>query len=177
MGGSYYIEWLTDELEREALRLLDEVDALGGAVACIETGWMQQHIQDEAYRTERAIAVGDKVIVGVNRYTETEEADPPLLFRPDERAMAGQAARLARHRAARDPAAVVATVAAVKDAAASDQALMPRILEAVRAEATLGEICGSLRACSATISRRPRSDHACSQPSDAGSRTTREPSS
>ena len=82
MGGSYYIEWLTDELEREALRLLDEVDALGGAVACIETGWMQQHIQDEAYRTERAIAVGDKVIVGVNRYTETEEADPPLLSSP-----------------------------------------------------------------------------------------------
>ncbi len=145
MGGSYYIEWLTDELEREALRLLDEVDSLGGAVACIETGWMQQHIQDEAYRTERAIAVGDKVIVGVNRYTETEEADPPLLFRPDERAMAEQAGRLAGHRARRDAAAVAAAVAAVKQAATSDQTLMPRILDAVRAEATLGEICGALR--------------------------------
>ena len=78
------------------LRLLDEIDERGGAVACIESGWMQQLIQDEAYRTERAIAVGDKVIVGVNRYTETEEAGAPLLFRPDERAMAEQAHRLAR---------------------------------------------------------------------------------
>ena len=145
MGGSYYVEWLTDELEREALRLLDEVDSLGGAVACIESGWMQQHIQDEAYRTERAIAAGEKVIVGVNRYTETEEGGAPLLFRPDERAMAEQAARLARHRAQRHPAAVEAALGAVKRAATSDDALMPRILDAVRAEATLGEICGTLR--------------------------------
>src|SRR6202049_354152 len=94
LGGSYYVEWLTDELEREALRLLDEIDGLGGAVACIETGWMQQHIQDEAYRTERAIAAGDKVIGGVNRYTETEEGGAALLFRPDERVMAEQAERL-----------------------------------------------------------------------------------
>ena len=145
LGGSYYIEWLTDELEREALQLLDEVDSLGGAVACIETGWMQQHIQDEAYRTERAIAVGDKVIVGVNRYTETEEGGAPLLFRPDERAMAAQAERLARHRAGRDGAAVQRAIAAVKQAAASNESLMPRVLDAVRAEATLGEICGALR--------------------------------
>jgi len=82
LGGSYYVEWLTDELEREARRLLDEIDERGGAVACIETGWMQQLIQDEAYRTERAIAVGDKVIVGVNRYTETEERASPAALPP-----------------------------------------------------------------------------------------------
>ena len=105
-----------------------------------------QLIQDEAYRTERAIAVGDKVIVGVNRYTETEEGGAPLLFRPDERVMAEQAERLATHRAERDLAAVDTAIAAVKRAATSDETLMPRILDAVRVEATLGEICGALRA-------------------------------
>jgi methylmalonyl-CoA mutase N-terminal domain/subunit len=145
LGGSYFVEWLTDELEREATRLLDEIDELGGAVACIEAGWMQQRIQDEAYRTERAVAAGDKVIVGVNRYTETEEAEPPLLFRPDVRAMAEQAERLAGYRARRDAGAVESALVAVRNAAASDETLMPRILDAVRAEATLGDICGALR--------------------------------
>jgi methylmalonyl-CoA mutase N-terminal domain/subunit len=145
LGGSYFVEWLTDELERDATRLLDEIDELGGAVACIEAGWMQQRIQDEAYRTERAVAAGDKVIVGVNRYTETEEGEAPLLFRPDVRAMAEQAERLARYRARRDPGAVESSLVAVRNAASSDETLMPRILDAVRAEATLGEICGALR--------------------------------
>ena len=111
-------------------------------------GWMQQHIQDEAYRTERAIAVGDKVIVGVNRYTETEEGGAPLLFRPDERVMAEQAARLAGHRARarRRQRSRHALAARQQTPRTSDGSLMPRILEAVRAEATLGEICGALRA-------------------------------
>ncbi len=145
LGGSYYVEWLTDELERQAQALLDEVERLGGAVACIESGWMQQLIQDEAYRTERAIASGVKVIVGVNRYTETGEAGAPLLFRPDERAMAEQAARLTGHRSRRDGASAERALAELKQAAASDEDLMTRILDAVRAEATLGEICGTLR--------------------------------
>ena len=145
LGGSYFVEWLTDELERDATRLLDEIDELGGAVACIEAGWMQQRIQDEAYRSERAVASGDKVIVGVNRYTETEEGEPPLLFRPDVRAMAEQAERLASYRTLRDPGPVESSLVAVRNAASSDGTLMPRILDAVRAEATLGEICGALR--------------------------------
>jgi methylmalonyl-CoA mutase N-terminal domain/subunit len=145
MAGSYYVEWLTDELEHRAQALLDEVDARGGAVACIESGWMQQLIQDEAYRTEQAIAAGDKVIVGVNRHTETEEEGAPLLFRPDHRVIAEQAARLAAHRAHRDAASVDTALGAVRSAAMSSDSLMPRILDAVRAEATLGEICGELR--------------------------------
>ena len=145
MAGSYHVEWLTDELERRAQALLDEVDARGGAVACIESGWMQQLIQDEAYRTEQAIAAGDKVIVGVNRHTETEEEGAPLLFRPDHRVIAEQAARLAVHREGRDGASVDAALGAVELAATSDDSLMPRILDAVRAEATLGEICSALR--------------------------------
>jgi methylmalonyl-CoA mutase, N-terminal domain len=146
LAGSYHVEWLTDELERQAQALLDEVEARGGAVACIESGWMQQLIQDEAYRTERAIATGDKVIVGVNRYTETEEDGAPLLFRPDERVMAEQAMRLAGHHAHRDVASVQSALRGITDAANTHESLMPRILDAVRAEATLGEICGSLRA-------------------------------
>ena len=147
LGGSYYVEWLTDELEREARRLLDEIDERGGAVACIETGWMQQLIQDEAYRTERAIAVGDKVIVGVNRYTETEEGGAATAL-PPRRTRDGRAGRAARRRIAPSVTRRLSTWRSrpSSSAATSDETLMPRILDAVRAEATLGEICGALRA-------------------------------
>ena len=146
MAGSYYVEWLTDELDRRATQLYEEVERRGGAVACIEAGWMQQLIQDEAYRAEQAVAAGDKVIVGVNKYTETEEPEPPLLFRPDEAATAEQTARLAAHKRDRDAAAVDVSLQALRAAAEGDDDLMLAILDAVRAEATLGEICGTMRA-------------------------------
>jgi methylmalonyl-CoA mutase N-terminal domain/subunit len=146
LGGSYFVEALTDELQRRASALIGEIDDRGGAVACIESGWMQEQIQAEAYRAERAVVSGEKVVVGVNRHTETDEADPTPIFRPDERAMNEQLERLRGHRASRDDAAVRRTLDAL-GAAARDQAadLMPPILDAVRAYATLGEICGSLR--------------------------------
>jgi methylmalonyl-CoA mutase N-terminal domain/subunit len=146
MAGSYYVEWLTDELERRAQAILDDVERRGGAVACIESGWMQQQIQDEAYAAEQAVVSGDKVVVGVNRYTETEEAQQPIIFRPDERAMAEQLGHLQHHREARDSAAVQRSLDALRTASADDSAdLMPPILDAVRAYATLGEICGAMR--------------------------------
>jgi len=146
LGGSYFIEWLTDELERRAGEILDEVAQRGGAVRCIETGWMQEQIQDEAYRSEQAVVRGEKIVVGVNRYTETEEPRAPAIFRPDERVSALQLERLAQRRAERDGSAAAAAVARLRDAATHDAAdLMPPIFEAVRAEATLGEICGALR--------------------------------
>jgi methylmalonyl-CoA mutase N-terminal domain/subunit len=146
MAGSYYVEWLTDELERRAQEILDEVERRGGAVSCIESGWMQQQIQDEAYRAEQAVVRGEKVVVGVNRYTETEEAQQQIIFRPDERAREEQLARLRHHREQRDKAAVARALTALRAAAGDDRAdLMPPILEAVRAYATLGEICGALR--------------------------------
>ncbi|MBV8526961.1 MAG: methylmalonyl-CoA mutase [Candidatus Dormibacteraeota bacterium] len=145
MGGSYYVESLTDELLRQASELLAEVDGRGGAVACIESGYMQRLIQDEAYRVEQRIADGEKVIVGVNKYTETEEPGAPLLFRPDERVMREQLARLEEHRRSRDGVAAAASLAALRTAAGGEADLMPHILDAVRAEATLGEICGTLR--------------------------------
>ena len=145
LGGSYFVEWLTDELERRATDLLAEVDSRGGAVACIESGWMQERIQEQAYRAELAVVSGDKVVVGVNRHVETEEAQPPVIFRPDERAMAAQRDRLEEHRRTRDSAAVAPTLDALRAAASGTADLMPPILDAVRAGATLGEICGAFR--------------------------------
>jgi methylmalonyl-CoA mutase N-terminal domain/subunit len=146
LAGSYFVEALTDELERRAQRLLDEVERQGGAVRCIESGWMQQQIQDEAYATEQAIVSGKKVVVGVNKYTDTEEAGAHPIFRPDERVMRDQIARLQRHRSERDLAAVTPRLEALRAAAADGGAdLMEPIIEAVRAYATLGEICGAMR--------------------------------
>jgi methylmalonyl-CoA mutase N-terminal domain/subunit len=146
LGGSYFVEALTDELQQRATALIEEIDRRGGAVACIESGWMQEQIQSEAYRAERAVVSGEKVVVGVNRYTETDEADPTPIFRPDERAMKEQLERLRRDRASRDETAVRAGLDALLAAARDESAdLMPPILDAVRAYATLGEICGSLR--------------------------------
>jgi methylmalonyl-CoA mutase N-terminal domain/subunit len=145
LGGSYFVESLTDELERRAQALLDEVEERGGAVRCIEEGWMQQQIQDEAYRAEQAVVRGERVVVGVNRYTETEEAEATPIFRPDERVMREQLERLRGHRGNRDTAAVASALQALRTAAAGDADLMPPILDAVRAYATLGEVCGAMR--------------------------------
>ncbi len=145
LGGSYFVEWLTDELERRAGELLAQVDQRGGAVACIESGWMQEQIQEEAYRAELAVVSGEKVVVGVNRHTESEEAQPPVIFRPDERAAREQLERLRGHRERRDPAPVGGALDRLRAVAAGDGELMPAILDSVRANATLGEICGTLR--------------------------------
>ena len=145
MAGSYYVESLTDELLARATELYEEVESRGGAVACIESGFMQRLIQDEAYRVEQKVATGEKVIVGVNKYTETEEPEAPLLFRPDERAMNEQRERLAAHRRDRDATAAEQSLERLRAAAEGTADLMPAILDAVRAEATLGEICSALR--------------------------------
>jgi methylmalonyl-CoA mutase N-terminal domain/subunit len=145
LGGSYFVEWLTDELERSASALLGQVEERGGAVACIESGWMQEQIQEEAYRAELAVVSGAKVVVGVNCHTESEEAQPPVIFRIDERAAAAQQERLRAHRERRDAAAGAAALLRLRTAAEGEGELMPCILDAVRADATLGEICGTLR--------------------------------
>ena len=146
LGGSYFIEHLTDDLEQRASALLSEIDSRGGAVACIESGWMQEQIQNAAYAAEREIVSGERVIVGLNKYTETDEEQPPLLFRPNEEAITTQLERLRAHRASRDSSAVGSTLEALSAAARGKAQLMPHILDAVRAGATTGEICTCLRA-------------------------------
>ena len=149
LAGSYYVEALTDRLEAEARDLIAKVQAMGGSVKAIESGWMQQQIADSAWQKQQAVESGAQVIVGVNKYQSPGEQRPVGIFRPDPETYRIQHERLDHVRATRDPAAVQQALAALGAIAAApaDPAhnLMPPILDAVRAYATLGEICGVLR--------------------------------
>jgi methylmalonyl-CoA mutase, N-terminal domain len=150
LGGSWFVESLTDEMERRAGEVFAHLDRLGagsmldGVVAGIETGWFQGEIADAAYRFEKKVASGRRVVVGVNRYTEADEDTTPILSigpEVEER----QRRRLASVRAARDAEAVRKALGAVAaDAAQPEVNLMPSVLDAVRARATLGEVVGAL---------------------------------
>jgi len=143
-AGSYYVEHLTNEIERRAQEYLDRVEDMGGAVAGIESGYMQQEIQDAAVRQQRDVESGRRVVVGVNKFRS--DADPPKsIFRVDTGAAKEQAERVRRLRAGRDGDAVRVSLARLNEAARGDENLMPPLLEAVKAYATLGEICGELR--------------------------------
>jgi methylmalonyl-CoA mutase N-terminal domain/subunit len=152
LAGSYYVEHLTNALEEEATALLARVDALGGAAHAIEAGFLQEEIARSAYEHQLRVERGETVIVGVNRFAEDD--DVPVMRAPDYSALEReQVARLAELRARRDDAAVRRTLAALGEAAASyavasgtpRAALMPRIVDAVRARATVGEISDVLR--------------------------------
>jgi methylmalonyl-CoA mutase N-terminal domain/subunit len=147
MAGSYYVEHLTNELERLAWAELDKVEKeVGGAVKAIETGYYQAAIADESYRFEREVESGERVVVGVNKYRNEEEPHTEF-FRVDNRALEeAQVRQLRQLREGRDEAAVTAALAALREAAENERTdLMPPILDAVRAYATLGETCGVMR--------------------------------
>jgi methylmalonyl-CoA mutase N-terminal domain/subunit len=144
LGGSWYVERLTDELESEARRLIEHIDELGGAVAAIESGFYQQVIADEAYERERRIASGEDVVVGVNRYAD-EAARLPERFDVPADVASDQRERLAALRAERDQPAVDAALTRLVAVAGGEDNAMPAIVDAVDAEASLGEICGALR--------------------------------
>jgi methylmalonyl-CoA mutase, N-terminal domain len=145
VGGSWYVERLTDELEASARALIAEVDARGGAARAIEQGYFQDAIARSAYAQQRRVEAGEQVVVGVNRYSD----DRPLASvpAPDYSALAEvQRRRLAEARRARDGERVSRALAAVGAAARADTPLVPLILEAVRARASVGEISDALRA-------------------------------
>ncbi|HEY7295567.1 MAG TPA: methylmalonyl-CoA mutase family protein [Dehalococcoidia bacterium] len=144
MAGSFFVEALTNELEQRAYALMDEVASVGGAVSAIESGWMQQAIQNASYAYQQDVETGRQVVVGVNRYRADDE-EPKLIFRVDPRLAAAQAKRLAAARNERDERAAQAALANLSDAAGGTDDLMPPIMAAVKAYATLGEICGALR--------------------------------
>ncbi len=144
LGGSYYIEALTDRLAGEGRTLIDEIDRLGGAVAAVESGWVQDAIEQSAFEFHRRVQAGDDVIVGVNRY-QSGESEPIELHRIDPDAEQRQVDRTRRARAERDTAAWEAAVAAVRAAAGSDANVLPPMREALRVGATVGELCGVLR--------------------------------
>jgi len=139
LGGSPYVEALTEEVERAALALMAEVEERGGAVAALEAGFVQRRIHESALRWQRAVESGDRKIVGVNSF-QTEEA-PPRIFRPDPEARDQVLADLARVRDRRDATRVAAALDGVAAAAARSDNLLDAILPAVEAYATIGEIC------------------------------------
>ena len=143
-AGSYLIEALTDELETRARALLGRVDELGGMVSAIEKGLPQREIQNAAYAYQKAVEKGEQVVVGVNRFTLEYEEQPDLL-RVDEALGAARRQQIAAVRAARDNAAVQARLGELEAAARGTENLMPCILAAVKAEATVGEVCDALR--------------------------------
>ena len=147
LAGSYYVEQLTDEIERRALAYIEKIDALGGARKAIEAGYIQNEIQDAAYAALRAVEGGEQVVVGVNKFQhDSRDALPADLLKIDEAVQAEQIARLRAVRASRDAVKVADALARIQAAAQDPSAaLMPLFVEAVSAYATLGEICNTLR--------------------------------
>jgi len=144
LGGSYYIENLTDHIEEEVLRYIDRIDGLGGAVEAIEKGFIQKEIQASAYRYQKEVESQERVVVGVNRFTSGSE-QPIDLLKMDPETSRRQVERLKEVRMSRDQGRVAEALQDLRRAAGSSDNLMPCILEAVKAYATLGEICGVLR--------------------------------
>jgi methylmalonyl-CoA mutase N-terminal domain/subunit len=144
LAGSYYVETLTAQIEARTRALLDEIERKGGVIAAIESGWIQQQIADASYEHQRQIEAGERVIVGVNRFVEEE---PPRvdLHRHREEIAAEQAAALAALREERDARRTAGALARLREVAARDGNVMPPLVEAVKAYATIGEICGTLR--------------------------------
>lgn len=144
VGGSWAIEQRTDEIEAEARALLDAIDTAGGTLAAIEAGYIQRQIQDAAYAAQRRIDAGDDVVVGVNRFV-TDEGAPIDVLTLDPDAEARQAAAVAQVRRSRNNADAFAALQALESGAAGPDNLIPLIIAAVEARATLGEIADRLR--------------------------------
>jgi methylmalonyl-CoA mutase N-terminal domain/subunit len=144
LGGSYFIEKLTDEMEAEARCYLRRIDDLGGAVAAIEAGYMQREIAESSYRYQREVDAKQRVVVGVNRYQNDEATEIPLL-KHDAGGEARQRERLRRLRAERSGREVARTLGALEGACRAGTNVMPPLLDAVNANATLGEICDVMR--------------------------------
>ncbi|MBL0056650.1 MAG: methylmalonyl-CoA mutase [Chitinophagaceae bacterium] len=144
LAGSYFVEALTDEIEAEARKLMDKIDSMGGSVAAIEQGFMQNEIARSAYEYQRQIESGEKIIVGVNKFTSDEKNHIPLL-KIDESIQKLQTDKLKKLRETRDNTKVTAALKAIHTLAVNGGNLMPAVVEAVECLCTLGEIAGELR--------------------------------
>src|SRR5947209_7941993 len=145
LGGSYFVEALTEKMEREGMEYFQKIDAMGGMVEAIEKGFPQREIQESAYQYQKSVERGEQTIVGVNKYAmEGESAEVPTLV-INENVRERQLARLEQAKARRDNGAVANALEKLKQAARGGDNTMPATIEAVRAYATLGEICDALR--------------------------------
>jgi methylmalonyl-CoA mutase N-terminal domain/subunit len=147
LAGSYAIEALTTDIERGAVQLLDRIEQAGGTLAAIESGFIQREIQESSYRSQVAVDSGNSVVVGVNRFADAGDAAnrSAALFRIDPEGERVQVERVRAVRAKRSTSAWAAAIAAVTDAAASGANLLPVIIGAVEAFATVGEISDAVR--------------------------------
>jgi methylmalonyl-CoA mutase N-terminal domain/subunit len=145
LGGSYYVENLTDRVEEEALQIMAEIDELGGAVPCIESGWTQRRIADSAYRFQRRVERGERVVVGVNRYTETDSR-PVEIMKISPRHQVAQSRALKKLRARRNKSLVDAHLTELERVARGTENLMPALKAALADYVTIGECCRVLRA-------------------------------
>ncbi len=144
LGGSYYVEWLTNEMEERAWEYIHKIEDMGGVIEAIEKGWLQQEIANSAYKYQREVDTKKRIIVGVNEYTTEEHEEVPLL-KIDPKVEEEQIARLQKLRRERDNKKVKEILEKLRVEAEKGVNLMPTIIEAVKAYATLGEICDVLR--------------------------------
>jgi methylmalonyl-CoA mutase N-terminal domain/subunit len=144
LGGSFFVEFLTDRLEAEAERYIKAIDDLGGMVNAIEQGYVQKQVEQSAYEFGQAIENGERIIVGVNKYQEQPEYNAEIFTLPEE-AERKQIEQLTRIKTGRDPQLVQQALAAIEEAARGAGNLMPYILAAVRVYASVGEICTALQ--------------------------------
>jgi methylmalonyl-CoA mutase N-terminal domain/subunit len=144
LGGSYYVEALTDAIEAEAKAYIERIDDLGGMVAAVEAGYPQQEIADAAYTFQRAVERGERSIVGVNAHVEPDDEDPPI-HRPDPQVAVRQVEGVRALRARRDPAAHARAIERLRAACAGDENVMPHLVAAAGADATIGELCDVFR--------------------------------
>lgn len=144
LGGSYYLEWLTDRMEEEAMRYFDRIEQFGGVIPAIEKGFFQREIAEASYRFQRELEEGKRTMVGVNKYVMEEDLDIPLL-EMDRKGEEIQLNRLKKLRAERDQTKADRALERLRRAAEGDENTMPYILDCVHAYNTLGETCGVLR--------------------------------
>jgi methylmalonyl-CoA mutase N-terminal domain/subunit len=144
LGGSYYVEYLTDEMEKRALEYIRRIDEMGGIIRAVEEGYPQKEIGESAYRYQREVEEGERLIVGVNAF-RSEQDEPVQILKIEERVAEEQIARIRQVKQERDPKAVAGALAKVEAAARGTENLMPPVLEAVKAYATLGEISDVFR--------------------------------
>ncbi len=144
LAGSYYVEYLTDQIEQRAWEYIHKIDSLGGSVHAIERGFMQAEIEQSAYNYQLAQEKQDAIVVGVNRFT-IEQEERPVLLRVDPEVGKHQAARVADLRERRDNELVQQKLHALEEGATGTANLMPLIIDAVEAYATLGEISNAMR--------------------------------
>ncbi|MDP6347825.1 MAG: methylmalonyl-CoA mutase family protein, partial [Dehalococcoidia bacterium] len=145
LGGSYYIEWLTDQVEQRSWDYMRKIEDMGGLVACLESGWVHREFQKAMLEHEMKLSSGEKEVVGVNTFHMEEEPHDVPVFRPNPNSVDIQIAKLEKLRAERDNAEVGSALAQIKEVTHRRENVMPAVIRAVKAYATLGEIQGVWR--------------------------------